>query len=170
MLLQHLALTAILAAALFSGALGLGRAVPAWGSGALALPLAVAAALHLVQDHARRTFFTRAAPGRALAGDLARSLPLLGLLALMLLHHAPGAALALWAHAIASGAGAALALVLQLPIRLRSGRLAEIVRRHWAMARWLFGSTLLEWTQGQLMTLIAAGVIGAAAAGAIRAT
>jgi O-antigen/teichoic acid export membrane protein len=169
-LLQQLALTAMLASLLLLGALGLGLAVPAWGSGALALPVAAAAALHLVQDHARRTFFTRGAHGRALASDLARCLPLLGLLGLLLLHEAPTAALALWAQAAASGAGAALALVLWLPTRLRAGRLGEVARRHWAMARWLFGSTLLEWTQGQLMTLIAALVIGAGAAGAIRAT
>lgn len=167
---QHLVLALLLAALFGLAASVLAWAAPSIGAGGQAVPLAAATLATLMHDFQRRLVFTRARPAAALGLDLARTLVLLA--GLVLLWRAGGAdgAAALWVHAGAGLAGALVGALHLRPIIWPGAVLVPVVLRHLRMGRWLAGGAVLEWTQGQLLTLIAAGVLGAAVAGAIRAT
>jgi O-antigen/teichoic acid export membrane protein len=80
------------------------------------------------------------------------------------------AALALWVMAVAHGLAVLVAMAGPGRPAIALGELLPVWRRHWEIGRWLIGTTLLEWLQGQLLTVVAGSVLGAATVGALRAT
>jgi O-antigen/teichoic acid export membrane protein len=136
----------------------------------LALPLAVSAFAYQMQDFIRRYFFATHQSRRALADDALSYLTQLPLL--FLLHRAGHltSATALWVMAGTSILALIPGWLWMEPIEFHWEQIKPIARRHWKFSRWLAGSSLLQWTSGNLFILAAPLYYGAAAAGVLKAS
>lgn len=167
--------TAVAQAALAAGAATLSMA--AWGAGLLAgweaapilLAMAPAMAAWQLQEFARRVFYTEGRASSAFAIDLLAYAGLvLGLAAL----HRAGAltgATALYAHAAAFSAAAVVG-AWRLRCRLAGPFDPGVIRENWHFGKWLAaGDVVGHWLSTQLFIYLAAAMIGAAAAGVLKA-
>jgi O-antigen/teichoic acid export membrane protein len=153
--------------------LGVGMVVVAVTSGsalALVLLAAVVVGYH-TQEYYRRYFFCMQQPGRALIIDLVAYVGRLVPLALVVLDRdavTVDEAMALVAatYVLAAGLGSALK---SLPF-VRPGRQAWSVlsRQHWASARYLLPSALLQWLSGNLHLAAASVVLGPVSVSVVR--
>jgi O-antigen/teichoic acid export membrane protein len=136
----------------------------------LALPLAVSAFAYQMQDFFRRYFFATRQSHRALADD---ALSYLTQLPPLFLLHRFGhltSATALWVMAGTSILGLIPGWLWMEPVEFHPEQIKLIAQRHWRFSRWLTGSSLLQWTSGNLFILAAPLYYGAAAAGVLKAS
>jgi O-antigen/teichoic acid export membrane protein len=70
-------------------------------------------------------------------------------------------------------ASAVVAIVSGAPLLVRPSwdvpQVLATARRHWHFSKWLFASSLLSWTSGNLFMILAGFFLGTAAVGALRA-
>jgi O-antigen/teichoic acid export membrane protein len=139
------------------------------GTGGFLLPFASAVIAFLLQDWLRRYYFTMGKPAASLWNDVFSYLGQVVVLGLLWWVHALSLNMALAAIAITSGAAFAVGAVLE---RLGSSR-AETRDAWWrshAFSIDLGIANQLQWFVYQGAMLIGAGMIGAQAAGGVRAT
>ena len=55
-------------------------------------------------------------------------------------------------------------------LSLKTTSLMAVTKRHFHFSKWLIGTSIIEWTSGNLFMIAAGGIIGASAVGAVRAT
>jgi O-antigen/teichoic acid export membrane protein len=133
------------------------------------LPFASAAVAFLMQDWLRRYYFTVGKAAASLWNDVISYLGQVVVLCLLWWAHRLTLNTALWSIAITSGAAFALGAVLE-----RLGCSREETRESWRQAHSIsidLGiANQLQWLVYQGAMLIGAGVVGAQAAGGVRAT
>lgn len=146
----------------------LGQWSSAIGLGGLALPLGVAMAGFQLQDWSRRACYSEARTRQVFLGDLVayggQFVLLISLASLGQLHPAT----ALWS--MASAFIASLTVMLMFTRLWPDIRGAfDVIRSHWRASGNYFVSWQLQWLGSSGVILLGAGMIGAQAAGAIRA-
>ena len=166
---HQLAWAALSFLVLLGGVAGSAAIAPSWGIEDLALPLAAAAAAHLLQEFVRRYLYTRDRAPTALWIDavyyLGRVAALLCLFGLGVV----GTAAALWTMAGAAALSFALGFARFEPLRFSRASLSSVTLRHWRVGRWLGGSAILFWACNNFFILSAGALLGAWAVGAIKA-
>jgi O-antigen/teichoic acid export membrane protein len=161
------ALIAVGSLLILAGGTLAGVLLPDSPAGPLMLPVLAACAGDQLQEFARRSFFARDQAARAFAVDVAtygsRTLLLLFLLG-------DDSAEAFWFVFLSSMLGMMVALpgLAGMPLGFRPALSA--LPRQWRFARWTAGAALMEWGSGHLIVIVAGGILGPAAVGAIRAT
>lgn len=142
---------------------------PEWRVQHLALPLAFVAFFLQMQDFLRRYFFTCGRGSAAFANDAISYLGQLGLLLWLFQITQLNSAGALWVIA-----GTSTMAVLVGAISL--GRMAwdwklvcTVASRHLRFSKWLAASVLMQLTAVNLFIIVAASLLGAFAAGALKA-
>jgi O-antigen/teichoic acid export membrane protein len=143
---------------------------PDWAVSVLVLPLAFAMIGDQLQEYWRRYFFTRSRAALAFAIDAATYGSRTVLLLVFLDGGSASEVEALWFIFASSLCGLLVAVPGLRGLSFDRTILRETVRRHWTYARWTAASALLEWGSGYLIVIVAGGVIGPAAVGAVRAT
>ncbi len=161
----------------FLAAAAAALALASWGVGALAgwdaapmlLAMAPAMAACQLQEFVRRVFYTEGRAAAAFASDvLTYSVLVLALEALRRAGTLTGTA-ALYAHAAAFSLAAAVGL-WQLRGRLAGPFDPEAIRENWHFGKWLAaGDVVGHWLSTQLFVYLAAAMLGAAAAGVLKA-
>lgn len=136
----------------------------------LALPLAVSAFAYQMQDFIRRYFFATRQSRRALVDDALSYLTQLPILFLLHLEGHLNSATALWVMAATSILALVPGWFWMEPLKFNWQWIKSISRRHWKFSRWLVGSSLLQWTSGNLFIVAAPIYYGAAAAGVLKAS
>jgi O-antigen/teichoic acid export membrane protein len=143
--------------------------MPEWHVEGLALPLAAANLTFQLQEFIRRFLFSVGRPAAAVVNDVVRYGTQLALLGALLGNVAHDTADTLWIIT----ASAVLAILAGIPLlvwpSLDVSRVVATTRRHWDFSKWLFASSLLSWTSGNLFMILAGFFLGAAAVGALRA-
>ncbi len=138
----------------------------------LALPLIAATLGDQVQDAVRRYLFTK---GRPLAAFFNDAIAYMGRLALLFgLPLAAGlvldSALTFWIMAGLSFTAALVGVFWFDPIKIDGRSVTAVSRSHWDFSKWLFGMSVLQFCSGHAIVMVAGGVLGATAMGAIRST
>lgn len=133
------------------------------------LPTGAMAAAYLAQDFLRRLLFVRGRPGAVLATDLLNQGGKLGTLLLLWRWSSADLALALWIVAGAAAASMMIGLRFAGPFTLRPQGFAETTARQWRSARWLVLTGSVQWILGYSGMIVAGGLLGAKALGALRA-
>ena len=133
------------------------------------LPFASAVIAFLMQDWLRRYYFTVGKASASLGNDIISYVGQLVVLCVLWWMHALSLNMALWAIAVTSGAAFATGAVLE---RLGSTwtETGNAWRRSHALSIDLGIANQLQWLVYQGAMLIGAGVVGAQAAGGVRAT
>jgi O-antigen/teichoic acid export membrane protein len=140
---------------------------PDWELGGLALPVLAACVGDQAQEFVRRYLFTRERASRAFAVDVASYG---GRMLLLLFALGDDSAQAFWYIFLSSMLGVAVALPGFYGLKPSLAAAARAWPRHWQFARWTGGAALMEWGSGHLIVIMAGGILGPAAVGAIRAT
>ena len=133
------------------------------------LPAAMMAAAYLAQDFMRRLLFVRGRPGAVLAIDLVNQGGKLGALLILARWSSADLARSLWIVAGAAAASTVLGLAVSGPLALRPRGFAETTARQWRSARWLVLTGSVQWILGYSGMIVAGGLLGAKALGALRA-
>ena len=142
---------------------------PSWRATSLALPLSVTTGAYLLQDFARRYFFTLRSSRLALLCDAFSYLPQLPLLWWFGWRQQLTTARALWIIGLTSALSFLLSVAFRQPMQFGYRSTIAVARRHWTMVRWLVPSAFLQWASQNLILVFAPIFYGAAAAGALRA-
>lgn len=131
--------------------------------------LALAAFCYCVQDFVRRLLFVTQRPWTAMASDIASYAGQVALLAALAARHHVTIQSALTIMAITSLIGS-LALLAGARIRfvLRGQTQLEHLQSNITFSKWLFASSLLQWSAGNLFVIAVATVLGPAGAGMLR--
>jgi O-antigen/teichoic acid export membrane protein len=156
-------------ALLVVGVAASGSAVPSWHIDDLALPLATAAAAHLLQEFVRRYLYTRGAAPAALCID---AVYYLGRLAAVLCLFRLGpvtTSMMLWTIAAAACLSFAAGILQFGRLQFSSANLKSVTARHWRFARWLGASAIMFWACNSFFIFSAGVLLGAWAVGAIKA-
>jgi len=140
-----------------------------WDAAPLLLAMAPALAAWQLQEFVRRVLYTEGRLAAALVNDLVSYgglvLALLVLRRLALLTGPP----VLYAHAVMFALAAALGW-WQLRDRFRGGFDPAVVRENWHFGKWLAGGEVVgQWLSTQLFVYLTAALLGAAAAGVLKA-
>jgi polysaccharide pyruvyl transferase WcaK-like protein/O-antigen/teichoic acid export membrane protein len=138
-------------------------------SRALILPALCACAAYQLQDCARRVLFYQGNHLAALGTDTVSYLGQLAWIAYCLERHTLTVSSALWISAATSLIALLMALPLLPRLVVAPALLRVVFRRNWSSGRHLTGATLLQWTSGNLFSIIAPLFLGAVAAGVMRA-
>lgn len=150
---------------------GMAQFQPEWDLLSLILPLGCAAFICQIQDFLRRYYFTRDRPHRSLIGDVLRyGGQILGIFLLssgLLLSMTVQSAL--WVHALTAAISAGYMLANLGSLRFTTAALVKAASGHWMIGKWLTGSAILRWVSGNLFILASGGMLGVAAAGALKA-
>ena len=154
---------------LYLAVLTCARWFPAWHAAPLAVPLAAATGAYLLQDFARRYFFTLRRSRLALLCDASSYLPQLPLLWWLGWHHRLTVTRSLWIIGVTSLFSCVLSACLREPLRLSVRHALSVSRRHASMVRWLVPSAVLQWASQNLILIFAPIFYGALAAGTLRA-
>jgi O-antigen/teichoic acid export membrane protein len=134
----------------------------------LLLPLLFANAAYQLQDFARRVLFYLNKPVAAVINDCLSYLGQLAWIGIYFFKHTLTVSNTLWITGITSAVALIVAVPL-LPNLVAAPALLRIIfRRNWRSARYLAGATLLQWSSGNLFTIVAPVFLGAAAAGVMR--
>jgi O-antigen/teichoic acid export membrane protein len=138
----------------------------------LTWPLCLAAVAYLLQDFARRYFFTTRQSRRAFLNDAVSCLPQLPLIFVCLRSHRIGIGIAgvFWIFAVTSLVGVALGTYWLEPIGITLRGAKATASRHWKFSRWMAPSSLLSWMSTNFIAVLAPVFYGPAAAGALRAS
>lgn len=153
---------------LYLATLASARWFPTWHVRPLALPLAVATGAFLLQDFARRYFFTLRRSRHAMLCDALSYLTQLPLLWWLGSRKQLTTSGALWIIGFTSLFSVAFSLFWREEMHFSRDTIIAVARRHWAMVRWLVPSAVLQWTSQNLVLVFAPVYYGAAAAGALR--
>ena len=167
--LHELGLTGAVASCLYLSTLASSRWFPSWHVAPLALPLALSTGAFLLQDFARRYFFTVRRSHLAIVSDAASYLTQLPLLWWLGWRHELTVSSALWIIGLTSLFSFLLSACMREPMRFDQRTVIAVARRHWTMVRWLVPSAVLQWASQNLILVFAPIFYGAAAAGALRA-
>jgi O-antigen/teichoic acid export membrane protein len=135
----------------------------------LILPLLVANAAFQLQDFARRVLFYLNRPVAAVINDCISYLGQLALIGVYFYKHTLTVSNTLWITGLTSAAALLVALPLLPRLVIAPALLRVVFRRNWKSARYLVGATFLQWSSGNLFTIVAPLFLGAAAAGVMRA-
>lgn len=137
----------------------------------LALPIALATLLVQLQEFLRRYNFTLGASERVAIADMVRYGGLIGtmLIAVTTSPKMPGVDLVLYLVAASAGVSALTMLAGRPELQGWSQQFAAVTRRHARFSRWAVGSALLFWTTGNIVVVAAGALLGAHAAGALKA-
>lgn len=167
--LQQLLLALFLSGVLFLGIKVSTIVFPVWGLEKLIIVLPAVGFFYLAQDFIRRYFFVLSKFKEVFINDVISCLGRLVLLTV--LFNSVGATLELTFWIIAGTA--ALAWMVGL-ICMEKTVLSWIVfrqtaLRHWAMSKWLVSSVIVQWLAGNIFVIAAAAMLGASAAGALKA-
>jgi polysaccharide pyruvyl transferase WcaK-like protein/O-antigen/teichoic acid export membrane protein len=135
----------------------------------LILPVLCASAAYQLQDFGRRILFYLGKQFPALLNDGISYLGQLAWVGYYLHKHILTVSAAFWINAITS----LIALLVAIPLLPRlvaaPALLRVVFRRNWKSGRYLVGATLLQWTSGNLFSIVAPLFLGAVAAGVMRA-
>lgn len=168
-LIQQIFFSCLSFLVLFFGIKISGMIFPQWNVQGLALPLASAALAFQMQDFIRRYFFTRQRPLAAFVNDVISYMGQLSFLVWLFYTANVNAEQAIWVIAATSALaviiGAFFFDCMTWDIKIFN----SVTRRHWNFSRWLIASAALQWSSGHLFIVIAGGVLGATAVGAMRA-
>jgi O-antigen/teichoic acid export membrane protein len=137
---------------------------------ALTWSLGAAVLVSQVQNFVRRLFFTYGRGLVAFVMDFVRYAGQVLILAWLLRTFHMDAASAFWTMSGTALASTLLAVSFLERVTFDRDNLRTTFFRHWAFSKWLLSSDLMRWATDNLYTFVAAGMIGAAAVGAIRAT
>ncbi len=142
---------------------------PQWGISHFALPLAAAVGAFQLKDFLRRYFFARSKAESAFWNDVIGYGSQVAVLSFAVWKWSPSISHVLWIIAATS-------LIAVLWGMSRVGDLSNdanahliVLKRHWRFSRWQVGSAGMLWLTGNFFVIVAGGVLGVAAAGAIRA-
>ncbi len=141
-----------------------------WNILALSLPLSINVFLVQLQDFLRRYFFVVNKAKLSFISDTIRYLGYLIILALYLFNSsALSTEKAFWFSSLT----ALMSLLYILPqLRVLSFSFTSFkhcLKRHWDFSKWLSASALLQWFSGNIFTIVAGGMLGASAVGALKA-
>ncbi len=148
-----------------------GAVFPEWGVEGLALPLATAAFATQFQDFLRRYFFTRGRASVAFANDAIRYVGQIVILVwlFMSFRDAMDSARVLWVIAIMAAVATVCGAFFVERVEVNAAILRTTTSRHWHFSKWLGASALMQWTTGNFFIMVAGGLLGASAVGALRA-
>jgi O-antigen/teichoic acid export membrane protein len=166
---QQAAYAALSFTLLWLGAMACDALFPAWGITGLALPLAFAGAAFQMQDFLRRYFFARGRSKAAMATDAVSYLGQIFLLLVLILFVELRSAGVLWVIGVTSAVAGALALLAIEGPAWNAAVFWAVLARHWRFSRWLTASALMRWMSGNFFIIAAAAVLGAPAAGMLKA-
>jgi len=168
--LCHQALWAALVfSLLLSGVSASGHLAPGWQIAGLAVPLAAAAAAHLLQEFARRYHYTNGAAPTALGIDAVYYLGRLAAILWLFRSGTAGVSAVLWTIAAAAFLSFLLGILGFGKPRFSSAHLKRVTIRHWHFARWLGASAVMFWACNNFFIFLAGALLGAWAVGAIKA-
>ena len=136
----------------------------------LTYPLCLATVAYLLQDFARRYFFTTRQSRRAFLNDAVSCLPQLPLIFFFLRLHLIGISGVLWIFAVTSLVGVGLGLYWLEPVGFALRDIKKTATRHWRFSRWIAPSWLLSWMSTNFIAVLAPVYYGPAAAGVLRAS
>ncbi len=155
---------------IFIGALASDILYPQWRAGSMAAPLACATFAFQLQDFVRRYFFTRLRVGPAFLSDLISYGGKLGLFALLVYTGIASAANVLWVITLSSLTGAICGGFFMDKMTW-GGRanFTSTVRRNFQLGKWLVASESMRWVSESMFTIFAGILLGASAAGALKA-
>jgi O-antigen/teichoic acid export membrane protein len=139
------------------------------GADGFLLPFASAVAAFLMQDWLRRYYFTVGKPFASLWNDTISYLGQLAVLCVLWWMHGLSMNTALWSIAITSGVAFGTGALLEM-LGCTRAETREAWRRSHAISIDLGIANQLQWLVYQGAMLIGAGVVGAQAAGGVRAT
>ena len=167
--LHELGFAGASALGLYLATLASARWFPSWHIASLPLPLALSTSAFLLQDFARRYFFTIRNSRLAILCDASSYLTQLPLLWWLGRRQQLTVSGALWILGLTSLFSFLLSVCLREPMRFDRRVTLAVGRRHWPMVRWLLPSAVLQWSSQNLILVFAPVFYGAAAAGALRA-
>lgn len=146
----------------------MGSLLPAWWDPSMLLPLITCLAFAQMQDYSRRTLFITAKPRNAFIIDcIAYGLQITGFF--FILRMAPEFRSALWISAATFGLSSIFGIA-SCHIRINTlAPLHNAAKRHWISSKWLLGSAILQWLNGNYFLVVAAALLSPATVGAIRA-
>ena len=137
--------------------------------GSWIFPVLTANIAYQLQDFSRRVFFYQKRVIAALSADSISYIGQLLLMVLFLKLHRMSVTNVLWINALTSLLAVLMALpMMPLPVA-KTKILLPALRRNWLCARYLLAATLMQWTSGNLFTLIAPLFAGVSVVGAMRA-
>jgi len=156
---------------LFTGVWLSGVVFPEWRVDGLAFPLATAALAFQFQDFLRRYFFTRGRAAAAFANDAIRYFGQVAVLIWLFTFSQVemDTARVLWVIAIMAALASAVGVFFVERIEIDARIVRSTALQHWDFSKWLTGSALMHWTTGNLFIIVAGGLLGATAVGALRA-
>jgi O-antigen/teichoic acid export membrane protein len=167
---QQIIFAAAAAAITVLGVFGFGRIQMDGRIDALVLPLAAVVFCFLWQDYMRRFLFAQRTTGPVLVADL---LAYGGQIAAVLIVHQAGLLsipAVLWCTAALFGASAAFQTRWMVMEAWNWRSVRATWREGWRFSSWLTASAFTQWFAGNLFIVAAGGVLGAGAAGAVRAS
>jgi len=140
---------------------------PAWEIKGVLFSLPLVTALFVLQDFYRRVNFTLKKPLRSLLADgiAYGGQPLVVLVLhqfeMLSIHHIFLAISALFGVAIIYSS-------TQLKLTLKPLRIKNTITENWSFSKYLVGTALLQWVSGNFFIIVAGGLLGPIAIGAIR--
>jgi O-antigen/teichoic acid export membrane protein len=169
-IVQQAVVAPIAFAVILIGTAASALALPDWGIGSLAVPLAIATLAGQAQDFLRRYLFVR---GRTVAAAVNDGIRYLSQLILLCVANRISGGLtvsmAWWIIATAAVLGAAHGALCFEKIAWSAEVFWQTVARHWHVAKWLVPSAFMYLTTGQVFMIMAGAVLGAATVGMLRA-
>jgi O-antigen/teichoic acid export membrane protein len=141
---------------------------PQWPFKAIALPMAVAASLYVLQDFIRRCLFAQGKSAIAFVADIiAYPLQLVALLVEM----DRGLSLSelFWIIAATSGLAAAVGFAALPPLRMETAETRKVLAQHWPFSRWIVGSAATSWVVLNAFYISTGLILGAKGVAGLRA-
>lgn len=169
-MLQQLLFTLATFVLIFSGVRVSVVFMPEWGIDGVALPLAFSGAFFQAQDFLRRYFFCRQRALDAFWNDAVSYLGQLVVLGVAFYMSDMNVRGVLWVIGLTSACAVVLGLA-RTNVKLPEVRFfIKVLDRHWAYAKWITLSTLLQWGAGNLVFILTGGILGPASVGVLKAS
>ena len=145
--------------------------MPDLGLSRLALPLAAAVFTTQNQDLIRRFYFTEGKPLAGLASDTIRFSGQVAAIIWILFFSdsEKGIVDVLWIMAATSLAGSLIVLRVRPGLQWTASSARQAFNRNWRFSIWLIPSSMLQWLSRNLFVIVAGGLLGTAAIGALKA-
>jgi len=142
---------------------------PHWNIHDLALPVAVSALVFQLQDFLRRYFFTKQRPLLAFINDAISYLGQLALIVWLANTMELDTEIALWIIAATSALAVVFGIFFIENVKWDIKFTKKVIKHHWDFSKWLIASTFLHWGTANLFMIVAGGVLGVTAVGAMKA-
>lgn len=170
LMIQQFAWAVFTSALVFVCALTAKNMFPEWGMHTLTLPLTAAVFSYQSHDFMRRYFFAIQKPAIAFSIDAVRYLGQLSILIAVISTNGASSSTVLWIVTFSSVISVAIGFLKKEPVKIPTREyFKSIVAHHWDFSRWLAAGTLLQWISTNFFTIASSAILGAGAAGAIRA-